>query len=240
MRKTTWSMAPRSEPAGWVADAALRHGRRPCHAGPAHGGQHPGATGRQCGRDEGAPVEARRAGAPGRRVRRHTASIEGRGRCCATLPIRGPTGWCTTVPAGGGRSSAAQLLGVLVGRVEPEVERGRVEDHRHAVVDALHVRAAGRGDDGAAADVGRVRRRALVAPALGQAGEGQRRAVGPGEVVRLLGAGLRLVPLVEAVGGDDDAPLPEGLAEGGLGGHRLAARVEEPAARLRRPWTTTG
>ncbi len=23
MRKTTWSMAPRSEPAGWVADAAL-------------------------------------------------------------------------------------------------------------------------------------------------------------------------------------------------------------------------
>ena len=126
-----------------------------------------------------------------------------------------------------------QLLGVLVGRVEPEVEGGGVEDHRHAVVDALHVRAAGRGDDGAAAHVGRVLWRALLPPALRQAGEGDRLAVGPAEIVRLPLAGLRLVPLVEAVGGDDDPPLSEGLAEGGLGGHGLAARVEEPAAGLR-------
>ena len=74
-------------------------------------------------------------------------------------------------------------------------------------------------------------RRVLLAPALRQAGEGQGRTVGAAEVVRLLAAGLLDVPLVEAVGGHDDAAGPEGVAEGGLGGHRLAAHVEETAAR---------
>ena len=71
--------------------------------------------------------------------------------------------WCRPVAGG---AVQPQFLGVLVGRVEPRVEGGGVEDDRLAVVDVVHVGAGVRGDDGAAADVGRVRRRVLGAPAF--------------------------------------------------------------------------
>ncbi len=102
----------------------LRHGG----AGPlalARRRENGAAAGRQRGGQHGPAVEARaleaHAIAPSRVVPHvgppapipepfalrvpHTDSMSV-GSLFRTLPIRGPTGWCTTVPAGGGRSSA--------------------------------------------------------------------------------------------------------------------------------------
>ena len=84
-----------------------------------------------------------------------------------------------------------------------------------------HVRTRLGRDDG-----GRVEHVPLgVLPPLAQAGEHDGRAVGAPEEVGLAAATGGLVPLVEAVGGDDDAPLPERLAERRPRGHGLAPRA---------------
>ena len=77
-----------------------------------------------------------------------------------------------------------------------------------------------------------VLRHGLVPPDLIEAGEGEHTAVGAVDEVRLL-ARLpvlgHLLPLVEAVGGQQ-APAPgEGLPERGLGVHRLRTRVDHAA-----------
>src|SRR5512132_4564316 len=51
-----------------------------------------------------------------------------------------------------------------------------------------------------------------------------------GDEIRLLPAGWRLCPFVEAVGDDEAAALLEGVAESGLLGDRLGARVDHLVA----------
>ena len=104
MKKTTCSIAPRSEPAGFV-EAAARAIAAPARA----------ASPRLAAASTAAPPVASAAASSVRRSKRvrsgimvgrlTSASIRA-GSLLRTLPIRGPTGWCTTVPAGGGRRRA--------------------------------------------------------------------------------------------------------------------------------------
>ena len=97
-----------------------------------------------------------------------------------TLPTRGPDGMVHHGAGGRGPQQCAHLLDVLVGGIEPEVEGGGIENDGHPIMDAGHVRTGRGRDHGAAPDQRRVRPGVLVAPALGQAGEGQRLPVGRG------------------------------------------------------------
>src|SRR5688572_8987676 len=70
-----------------------------------------------------------------------------------------------------------------------------------------------------------------VVPSLSQAAEGELSALVDADVNGLLAAS-DLLPLVEAVGQDETAPLLVSLPEGGLAGDRLAACINKAVADL--------
>src|SRR5580704_1731079 len=91
------------------------------------------------------------------------------------------------------------------------------------------------GDDGRRPEpgIGIIVGPVLVAPQLVEAGEGQHAAVFAADVVGLLAWALRvpgLLPLVEAVRGEQAAVPGERAAEGRLAGHGLGPGVDQAAA----------
>src|SRR5262252_3275094 len=119
-------------------------------------------------------------------------------------------------PAGrGGRQQRVHVRRLGIGRVEPVIPPGRVDDHRHPLVDVAHlVLRPGRDDHGGPEPgLGVVFGRGLVPPQLVQPGEGEDTVVGTVDVVRLL-ADLALVlhlePFVEPVGRQQAPALGEG------------------------------
>ena len=133
------------------------------------------------------------------------------------------TGRTSSSSDGAGTSSWARAsMSLFSGSSHVAHALGR-QDHRHAVVDLgdLVVRLA--GDDRARPqDVVVVPVLVRAPPDLPEAGEGQRLTVGPGDVVRLLALLARdLLPLVEAVDGDDAAPLLERPLVRVLRGHAV-------------------
>ena len=93
-----------------------------------------------------------------------------------------------------------------------------------------------RGDDGGGIELFAVR----PGPGLVQAGEGERRrgavgaAFGAHEIRPLRRAGFsQSLPFIKAVGRNEAAPPPHGVAKGGFIEHGFAARIDEQRKRLR-------
>src|SRR5215211_6120443 len=141
---------------------------------------------------------------------------------------------------GGRLQQLGQLLGVGVVRVQPGVPGLGGQDHRHAVVDRLHQVVGRGGQDGAGPQLVAVAVLALavalvllvlagrrVAPGRPQPGQGQRAEVAGGDVEGLLALALALVlPLVEAVDGDDAALAGQGALPALFLAHRLGPEVD--------------
>jgi len=78
-------------------------------------------------------------------------------------------------------------------------------------------------DDGCCFQLGAI----LAHPVFPDSGEGYQAMVGAVDEVRLLLAGDIALPFIEAIGGDEAAPPPEGVAEGRLLMDAFAAGVDE-------------
>ncbi len=117
-----------------------------------------------------------------------------------------------------------------MGAVEPQLERvGRHHD-RHAVVNDGERAVCPRGHDRGGVDLLAVR----AHPGFPQPGKGDRRAgFRANEIRPLRRAGRRRAPFVEAVGRNEAAPAPHGVAERRLVEHRLAARIDHERDGLR-------
>ena len=126
-----------------------------------------------------------------------------------------------------GRAGPQQLLTTRHRRVEPAVIVGRVEDHRHAVVQLGHERVGRAGDDRAGLDH---LARGPVLPALPQARKADGLAIPAPDQVGLLGSPALPLPLVEARCRHDAAAGAERGAEGRLVGHAFRAGVDHPVA----------
>jgi len=108
--------------------------------------------------------------------------------------------------------------------VKPHVVELRIEDDGHALVQGLHQRVGRSRDDHAGRDgLG------VAFPALPQTREGEGGFVLQLDVVRLLAPG-QLLPLEEAVSGDEAAALAESALERGLFGQGFGAGVDEAGA----------